>query len=387
MAFLPDDAIYASTDEFKNDVALLQSQGKKVLISIGGANGTIHLENSVDAQNFSSTMTGIISEYGFDGLDIDLEGSSLSLGAGDSDFRFPSSPRVVYFIEGMDQVLANFGADFILSAAPETAYVQGGYSTYGGIFGAYLPVLYHFQSRMDYIHVQHYNTGCMLGLDDRCYSQGTADFQVAMGEMLLQGFPVAGNPTSFPPFRQDQVAIGLPASPSAAGGGYTNPNTVKTALDYLVLGIPYGGTYTLINSSGYADFRGLMTWSINWDIHYNYEFSDNYRAYLDGLSGARITNSESDRKELEKGLNATLDLQVWPNPVVSGARFVFELQNPDHVRLAIYSQIGQETIIYDGELSGGRHEMHWNDDKLAPGVYLLKIKTGSSRSIKKLIKR
>lgn len=373
MAFTPDNAIYSTKQEFKNDVAYLQSQGKKVLISIGGANGTIHLDNSQDAQSFSTTMTSIINEYGFDGLDIDLEGSSLSLAGGDTDFRNPVSPRVVYFIQGMDAVLANFGTDFILTAAPETAYVQGGYSTYGGIFGAYLPVLYHYHNRLDLLHVQHYNTGCMLGLDDQCYSQGTADFHVAMGEMLMQGFPVAGNPTSFPAFRQDQIAIGLPASPSAAGGGYTATGTVIQALDYLIKGQSFGGNYTLINTAGYSSFRGLMTWSINWDINYGYEFSNTYRAYLDGLPAAR--SASRDRKEIA--------IKLGPNPMTNHLYLTLPEGDPG-TRLHLYNQAGQLMPGFTDTYE--RPQQTWDVSGLSSGLYLLHVLNGEEKIVYKLIK-
>jgi len=384
MSFVPDNSIYSTTQEFKNDVALLQSQGKKVLISIGGANGTIHLENATHAQNFSSTMTSIINEYGFDGLDIDLEGTSLSLGAGDNDFRFPTSPRVVNFINGMEAVLANFGSDFVLTAAPETAYVQGGYSTYGGIYGAYLPVLYALKDRMALIHVQHYNTGCMLGLDNQCYSQGTADFQVAMGEMLLRGFSVAGNPTSFPAFREDQVAIGLPASPSAAGGGYTNPNTVKTALDYLIKGISYGGNYTLVNGNGYSGFRGMMTWSINWDINYGYEFSNNYRAYLDALPAARWTpESPTQTPEVLEEVFISA-----PNPFSDWATITVTLNEAQETSLVIYNQVGQQIgSLHHGTLQKGTHTFEWDSRSTKPGLYFARMVQGEQTRIIKLIKK
>lgn len=383
MTFTPDNAIYTSTQEFKNDVAQLQSQGKKVLISIGGANGTIHLENAADAQSFSATMINIINEYGFDGLDIDLEGSSLSLAGGDTDFRYPSSPRVVNFIDGMETILANYGSEFVLTAAPETAYVQGGYSTYGGIFGAYLPVLYALKDRMAFIHVQHYNTGCMLGLDNQCYSQGTADFQVAMGEMLLQGFSVAGNPTSFPPFREDQLAIGLPASPSAAGGGYTNPNTVKQALDYLIKGISYGGNYTLINSSGYAGFRGMMTWSINWDINYGYEFSNNYRAYLDALPAARWTPGT-----IADNLSANDEgLQIGPNPFHNEVTMLLTLTDEKNILMSLYNQAGQKiTILRNGPTEKGTHNIQLDTRTLRPGLYFIKMYDGNEVQTFKLLK-
>ncbi|WP_308709564.1 Ig-like domain-containing protein [Marinoscillum pacificum] len=382
MTFTPDNAIYSSTQEFKNDVAYLKSQGKKVLISIGGANGTIHIENAANAQSFSSTMINIINEYGFDGLDIDLEGSSLSLGAGDTDFRFPASPRVVYFIQGMETILNNYGSDFVLTAAPETAYVQGGYSTYGGIFGAYLPVLYALKDRMALIHVQHYNTGCMLGLDNQCYSQGTADFQVAMGEMLLQGFSVAGNPTAFPPFREDQLAIGLPASPSAAGGGYTNPNTVKQALDYLIKGISYGGNYTLINSGGYSGFRGMMTWSINWDINFGYEFSNNYRAYLDALPSSRWTLGTT-----QKDLGLHDGLTIGPNPFVNQVKLTLTVSEEREIYLGLYNQLGQEIkVLRKGITAKGIHESMFNTSELNTGMYFIRMIDGEKSETFKLLK-
>ncbi|MDC0708662.1 glycosyl hydrolase family 18 protein [Stigmatella sp. ncwal1] len=279
MAFTPYNATVA---DFKADIATLKAQGKKVLISIGGANGTVDLADATAKQNFINTMKSLISTYGFDGLDLDLEGSSLSLNGGDTNFRSPTTPKIVNLIDATRQLLNQFGSGFILTMAPETAYVQGGFVAYGGPWGAYLPVIYALRDRLTYLHVQHYNTGSVEGLDGRAYAQGTADFHVAMAEMLLQGFPVGRNTSNvFPALRPDQVIIGLPASPQAAGGGYTTPANVQKALDYLIKGQSFGGSYVLRQSSGYPGFKGLMTWSINWDKYFNSEFSNSHRTYLD----------------------------------------------------------------------------------------------------------
>ena len=228
MGFTPYNATVA---EFKADIATLKSQGRKVLISLGGANGTIHLDDAAAKQNFVSSMQGLINTYGFDGLDLDLEGSSLALNGGDTDFRSPTTPRILNLIAGTRQLL-NDNAGLLLTMAPETAYVQGGYAAYGGPWGAYLPVIHALRDRLTYLHVQHYNTGTVTGLDGRAYAQGTPDFHVAMAEMLLQGFPVGGNASAvFPALRPEQVVIGLPSSPQAAGGGYTTPANVQKALE------------------------------------------------------------------------------------------------------------------------------------------------------------
>ncbi|WP_240647291.1 fibronectin type III domain-containing protein [Paenibacillus nanensis] len=283
MVFTP----YNSTvSEFQADVDFLQARGQKVLISIGGANGTVELTTAQAKTNFVQTMKTIINTYGFDGFDIDLEGSSLALNSGDTDFRNPTTPKIVNLIAAAKEILSGYGSNFLLTMAPETAYVQGGSGQYGGVWGAYLPVIHALRNDIDYLHVQHYNSGSMLGPDGRAYTQGTPDFHVAMAEMMLVGFPVAGNTNNvFPPLRPDQILIGLPASPQAAGGGYTTEANVQKALDYLIKGQSFGGSYVLRNPAGYPELKGLMTWSINWDKYVNYQFSNSHRAYLDQYDG------------------------------------------------------------------------------------------------------
>ena len=282
---------YGTTkDVFKSDVAYLQSIGKKVLISIGGANGQVQLVDTAARQNFVSSMAAIISEYGFNGLDIDFEGHSLYLNSGDSDFRNPTTPVITNLIGAIRDLRARFGASFLLTMAPETFFVQVGYTFYGGSCvscdnraGAYLPVIHALRDILTVLHVQDYNSGPIRALDNTYYNMGSADFHVAMTEMTLQGFPVAGNTQNFfPGLRPDQVAIGLPANVNA-GNGFTSVAEVQRALDYLIKGQSFGGAYRLRNASGYPALRGLMTWSINWDAFNAFEFSTNHRAYLNSL--------------------------------------------------------------------------------------------------------
>ena len=82
--------------------------------------------------------------------------------------------------------------------------------------GAYLPIIYGVKDKLTYIHVQHYNAGSGIGMDGNNYNQGTADYEVAMADMLLHGFPIGGNANNmFPALRSDQVMIGLPAAAAA----------------------------------------------------------------------------------------------------------------------------------------------------------------------------
>lgn len=277
-------------EQFISDVQYIKSKGKKVILSIGGQNGVVLLPDATAKEKFVKSICGLVDKYGFDGLDIDLE-SGISLQASDTDFKNPKTPQIVNLISGVREISDKYGSNFIISMAPETAYVQGGITAYGNIWGAYLPIIYGLRDKLTYIHVQHYNAGGNQGLDGVTYTQGTADYEVAMAEMLLYGFPIAGNSNNmFPALREDQVMIGLPATQAAApSGGYINPTEMKKALDYLIKGVSYGGSYKLANGKGYLAFRGLMTWSINWDAKNNFEFSNNYRDYFDKLTPVQNT--------------------------------------------------------------------------------------------------
>ncbi|MFF2773720.1 chitinase [Streptomyces sp. NPDC058052] len=273
-----------SEADFKTAIKAKQAAGKKVLISIGGQNGQVQLATTAARDAFVTSVSKIIDEYGLDGLDIDFEGHSLSLQNGDTDFRNPTSPVIVNLIQAIKTLKAKYGATFVLTMAPETFFVQLGYQFYGSgpwggqdpRAGAYLPVIHALRDDLTLLHVQDYNSGPIMGLDNQYHSMGGADFHIAMTDMLLTGFPVAGNAERFfPGLRPDQVAIGLPAS-TQAGNGHTSPAEVNKALDCLTKK-QNCGTYQTHGT--WSSLRGLMTWSINWDRFNQWEFSRNFDAY------------------------------------------------------------------------------------------------------------
>ncbi|MFJ5710929.1 chitinase [Streptomyces sp. NPDC093105] len=273
-----------SPADFKAAIKAKQAAGKRVLISIGGQNGQVQLATTAARDAFVTSVSKIIDEYGLDGLDIDFEGHSLSLQTGDTDFRSPTTPVIVHLIQALKTLKAKYGAKFVLTMAPETFFVQLGYQFYGSgpwggqdpRAGAYLPVIHALRDDLTLLHVQDYNSGPVMGLDNQYHSMGGADFHVAMTDMLLTGFPVAGNTDRvFPALRPDQVAIGLPAS-TQAGNGHTTPAEVTKALDCLTKRRNCG---TYQPHGTWTSLRGLMTWSINWDRYNQWEFSRNFDAY------------------------------------------------------------------------------------------------------------
>ncbi|MFB9878303.1 carbohydrate binding domain-containing protein [Planobispora siamensis] len=277
-----------SEAEFIAAIRAKQAAGKKVLISIGGQNGQVQLTTAAARDTFVRSVSAIIDKYGLDGLDIDFEGHSLYLDNGDTNLAGPTTPVIVNLIAALKALKAKYGSKFVLTMAPETFFVQLGYQFYGpGPNGAadrrsaaYLPVIHAMRDDLTLLHVQDYNSGPIMGLDNQYHTMGTHDFHVAMTDMLLAGFPIMGNPNNvFPALRQDQVAIGLPAAPWA-GNGFTTVAEVQKAFDCLAKGTNCGPYKP---KGVYPNLRGLMTWSINWDKYNGFEFSRSHRAYLNGL--------------------------------------------------------------------------------------------------------
>ncbi len=377
------DAIGYSDAEFKSDVQFLQSQGKKVIISIGGAEGQVRLNSTIARDKFINSMISIIEEYGFDGMDIDFEGNSLSFELGDTDFANPTTPVIVNTIEAVKRVCNHFGDDFILTMAPETFFVQLGYQFYGGIStgadrrsGAYLPLIHALRDKLTFLQVQYYNSGFITALDDQGYIPGSGpDFYVSLVDMLLKGFPITNDASKFfPALRPDQVLIGVPATINA-GGGHIGTQGVINSLDYLINGNSFGGQYQL--SQTYPNLRGIMSWSINWDKFENLSFSNAIRAYLDGLT-LRSNN-------ISTALIKNPEVLLYPNPMKEQLNIQLDI-TASYV-LEFYNHLGIKVFVHKKEQNDAKTTETVDVDGLESGLYFytLKVKdqTYSGRVIKK----
>ncbi len=72
--FVPDDGSGVSKAEFKAQVKDAQAAGRRVILSIGGANPVgLRLLTTGDVTALVASINGIVDEYGFQGVDWDLE--------------------------------------------------------------------------------------------------------------------------------------------------------------------------------------------------------------------------------------------------------------------------------------------------------------------------
>lgn len=251
---------------FIQQIQRAQQRCVRVLLSVGGATASIDLTTTANRDAFATSLTNLLTVYGFGGLDIDIErGASIVINGG--TIAAPQALAQQHLIEAIKTIMSNYRQSFqrkmILTFAPETAYLQGGMSGYGSIWGGYLPIVDALRDSLDLIHVQLYNSGTMYGIDRNVYAQGTVDFIVAMTEAVIKGFTTTGG--TFTGLPASKVAVGLPACVDAAGGGYTDSLVICQAMRYLKGEGPRHGQYTLAQQGGYPDLAGMMTWSINWD--------------------------------------------------------------------------------------------------------------------------
>lgn len=299
-----------SKSQLLADIPVVQGEGKKVIISIGGANGSFKLNNVTDKNTFVTKVKDFIETYKVDGIDIDLERSIYMCTSGGT----MSNPQahVQYLIDGVKEIDTwfknTYNKEMILTTAPEVAYTTGGLSQWGACKGAFLPFIEQLSDEIDLLMIQLYNSGSNFSIQSNTeYFQGTMDFIITQTEAAIEGFTNKNAAVSgkYSGLAQSKVVVALPAC-NAAGGGWINTADVKKAVEYLLGTGPQPGSYTLKNGTGYPDLRGMMTWSINNDVKSNcdsqYAFARNY----DDIFGDLPPNSVNE-------IDAS-KLNIYPNP-------------------------------------------------------------------------
>ncbi|MBH3404022.1 chitinase [Pseudomonas glycinae] len=257
-----------SDAEFRRQVGVLNSQGRAVLISLGGADAHIELRAGQE-QPLANEIIRLVETYGFDGLDIDLEQSAIDFAANKT--VLPAALKLV------KDHYAGQGKHFIISMAPEFPYL-----TTSGKYIGYLQAL---EGYYDFIAPQFYNqggdgvwvpeanngNGAWIAQNNDAMKE---DFLYYLTESLVTGT------RGFTKIPADKFVIGLPSNVDAAATGYViDKSVVGNAMKRLAI-------------KGHP-IKGLMTWSVNWDngtskdrVPYNWEFSRRYGPLIHGVPAA-----------------------------------------------------------------------------------------------------
>eukprot|EP00047_Mylnosiga_fluctuans_P011010 m.19253 g.19253 ORF g.19253 m.19253 type:complete len:579 (+) comp3416_c0_seq2:1-1737(+) len=232
-------------------VSYLQRQGRRVILSIGGATAPpIGKESTAFVNNMASDLEGLAFGLGLDGYDWDIETCAAWSGAG-------ALGCAETLADIMTAVLAR-RPGVLFSIAPQMPYVYPPLSDIQPVNNQQTPLISKHINNMWAVMPQMYN---------QWSGWQTIDWAIQYVHMLTTGFSVNDSegrvyPLQIPP---SKIYLGFPATRAAAGSGYQNPDDLVEMCRRLAReGVPIGG---------------LMTWSIDKDYQMGYPFADAVSRY------------------------------------------------------------------------------------------------------------
>jgi chitinase len=379
-----------SKSAFMTDINILHSKGKVVLLSIGGGNHPVRLDNEEAKQEFISSVNTILQEYHykFDGIDIDFESSSMAFGS--SWTMDDPAPAQINLIDAIKTLMSDYknatGKKMLLTMAPETIYLMGAMSsyqmdTYNG--GAMLPIIENLKDEIDLLHCQYYNAGGATGgtyaIDGVIYFDNSdPDYITSMTESIIKGFPLLRNKGVYSGFPSSKVAIGLPAIPSSClgtGSGYNSPEDVCRAVQYLQGKISKPSDFSYTVTASYPDLAGLMTWSINHDKNTCggvYSFAENFACAFGVINNLPIAMDE------------IRGIEVYPNPANDYINLNIEADLTGATEFDIVNAEGE--IIYKGSLLSEMKTYNLDIHDFKSGLYFIRIHSDKVKWNKRFVK-
>lgn len=211
----PDGTVLVDTANFPTSLVQgWQSSGKKVLISVGGQNGNwgFVFSTSSTISNFVSTLADILSTFGLDGVDLDIE-------------SYNATPRTV--ANTIEQLRAAIGSSKLIIVSPEdvtviqtVSYVPSPDAA-GQPWNYFVPIINLADQYIDFYQPQAYNNGY------DSYAGGSVGY---LQDVYLNWVNKAAAGTPIPNFTGvpgAKLLMGLEASPSAGGSSfYASPTVV-----------------------------------------------------------------------------------------------------------------------------------------------------------------
>jgi len=282
----------------------LHSVGIKVLLSIGGAstsinNTTVNFDQvvklapnvSVFKTNFINSITNLISQYGFDGIDIDIEqGFNNPNDPTNVGTKFTNPVGDIRIMADIINTLHSTNPSLLISLAPQCANVSPS-SAFDNVWDNYSALIMLTHDALSWVGVQLYNTGSCWGINQQIYVPSnnnsniatSPDFAVALATDLLENWPtsVNGRSTGWNPYisylTPSQVVLGYPSPNSQGasdGAAYAPPNVVNRAI--VCLRTAQSGQYscdTYVPPRAYPGFGGVFTWEVTYDQDNNFQFA------------------------------------------------------------------------------------------------------------------
>lgn len=225
-----------SNQQFMSAVQSLQSQGKKVVLSLGGQNAN-WAGALANPQAFANSLYSVMTQFDFDGADMDIESSNLA-----------TLEQAEQLISLLKDTRADFNQDqqkhLLITVSPEATTVVNNVPNIGGGWNTMVPVINNEINDIDFIQVQAYNDNPFGD------TPGTQTYLTDIYNDWIQPFTLGS--VKYNGLDPKKLVLGMPASNQAANPSYyPGAAVISSTITHLMGQQP--------------NFAGVMFWDSHWD--------------------------------------------------------------------------------------------------------------------------
>jgi chitinase len=207
------DIVYAFTNvaneqQRKDTLDYIHSKGGILLMSAGG--DSIAPYEQISGTEYGTRTATFAKQYGFDGVDYDLEGFGPGLTYGSLN-----SEQIIDWLSDCVTACKNvLGDKGIISTAPQSPYFSpiGIEGTWAGVLGGFVGVNAKVGDKIDFYNVQFYNQGSdmYVNYQNLFVNSGTSLPFTSVKQIFEAGIPL------------NKIVVGKPMFASDASTGFVN---------------------------------------------------------------------------------------------------------------------------------------------------------------------
>jgi len=120
------------------------------------------------------------------------------------------------------------------------------------------------------------------------------------------------------------------------------------------------------------------------EIRFNKWADSPGRVGIDNITLVEAETATSNESDMEQPKKIQLS-QNYPNPFNPSTSISFTLPEASNITLSIHNMIGQEVaVLVDGRRTAGEHTIAFDASNLSSGIYMYRLKSGSTTITKKM---
>ena len=115
------------------------------------------------------------------------------------------------------------------------------------------------------------------------------------------------------------------------------------------------------------------------------EFDANGNMWICTMNG--VSTTASITTAISNVENKTIQLQLFPNPILTTATLDFDLEKNENIKVEISNVAGQLLLTpFDGKKPRGNHQLEFDVSNYSQGIYFCKVRIGGQSQVLKFVK-